>query len=142
VARSGKGGSAGFLFLLLIALVGVVAWNYRRNLQAESRDPRPYRSYSEADLAALIEAYEPAAEAAGARYGSAVDRRAEARSTGHFLGNVREFERVQAVARATREARSEYASARAALEALRAEQARRARDRSALAAFLRRAFAF
>jgi hypothetical protein len=128
--------------LVLLALVGAVGWNYHRNSEAERREFRPYRSYAEADLATLVRAYEGAADAAGDRYGSAVGRRVDARSTGHLMGNVNEFERAQAASRSMRAAREEFADARASLEALRKEQALRAAERSKLRLFLRRAFSF
>jgi hypothetical protein len=141
VKRSERG-SAGPLVLVLALLVGAVGWNYHRNLEAERREFRPYRGYADADLAALLEATEQVASAAGDRYESAVGRRAEARATGHIMGNVNEFERVQTMGRRTREAREEYAGARASLEELRKESARRAGERSKLRVFLRRAFRF
>ncbi len=140
--RRSERGSASLLVLVLLALVGAIGWNYHRNGVAERREFRPYRSYAEADLEALVEAYEAAADTAGDRYDSAVGRRVDPRSTGHLMGNLNEFERVQAAGRRTRDAREEFADARASLEALRKEQALRAGERSKLRVFLRRAFSF
>jgi hypothetical protein len=142
MAKRAERSSAGFLALVLIVLLAGIGWNHRRNVAAEGREIRPYRSYSDAEIAALVAAYEPVAEAAGDRYESAIGRRSEARSTGHLMGNVREFERVQGAGREAREARSEFASARSQLELLHAEQARRAGEGSELQLFLRRAFSF
>jgi hypothetical protein len=135
-------GSAGLLAVVLALLVGAVAWNYQRNLAAERTEFRPYRSYADADLEALIGAYEQAAAAAGERYEASVARRTEVRGAGDLMGKVREFERAQAAGRSTRSARSELAGARASLEALREERALRAAERSRLRVFLRRAFSF
>ena len=142
MVRHSERGSASSLVLVLVVLVGAVGWNYHRNSAAEGREVRPYRSYAEADLAALIEAYEEAEKSAGSRYDSTVGRRSEARNTGHFMGNLEEFERIQAAGRGHREARSDFADARASLEALKKEQARRPSERSKLRVFLRRAFSF
>ena len=142
MSKRSERGSASALVLVLLLLVGTVAWNFHRNLAAESREFRPYRSYAEADVEALIAAYEQAAEKAGSRYDRVVDRRTEAKGTGYVMGNVKEFERVQNAGRATRAAREQYADARASLEALRAEHSRRASERSKLRVFLRRAFSF
>lgn len=142
MTKRSERGNASALVLVLLLLVGGVAWNFQRNLAAESREFRPYRSYAEADVDALIEAYEKAAEKAGSRYDRVVDRRAEARGAGDVMGNVHEFERVQGAGRATRAARAEYADARASLEELRKERSRRAGERSKLGVFLRRAFTF
>jgi hypothetical protein len=142
MARRFERGSAGLLAVVLALLVGAVAWNYQRNLAAERGEFRPYRSYADADLEALIVAYEQAAEVAGERYEASVARRSEVRGAGDLMGKVREFERVQRAGRSTRSARSEFADARASLEALRQERARRAAERSRLRVFLRRAFSF
>ncbi len=135
-------GAASSLVLVLALLVGAVGWNFHRNLEAERREFRPYRGYAEADVDALIAAYEQAAEKAEARYEGVSGRRAEARGTGHVMGNVQEFERVQGAGHATRAARQDLASARASLELLREERARRSGERSKLRVFLRRAFTF
>jgi hypothetical protein len=142
MSKRAERGSASALVLVLVLLVGAVGWNFHRNLDAESQELRPYRGYAEADVVALIEAYEQAAEKAGSRYHSVSDRRTEARATGHVMGNVEEFDRVQGAGRALRAAREDYADARASLEALREERARRVSERSRLRVFLRRAFTF
>ena len=142
MSKRSERGSASALALVLVLLVGTVGWNFHRNLAAERREFRPYRSYAEADIDALIAAYEQAAEKAGSRYDRVVDRRTEAKGTGYVMGNVKEFERVQSAGRATRAAREQYADARASLEGLRAEHSRRASERSKLQVFLRRAFTF
>jgi hypothetical protein len=142
MTKRSERGSASSLVLVLVVLVGAVGWNYHRNAQVEEHEFRPYRSYTEADLAALIEAYEEVEAATGDRYESAVTRRSEARGTGDLMGNLNEFERVQRAGRKTRDARGQYADARASLEELRKERARRAGERSKLRLFLRRAFTF
>jgi hypothetical protein len=142
MANRSERGSASPLLLLLLALVGLVGWNYHRNLTTEKREFRPYRSYTEADLAAMVEAYESESDRTGNRYDAAVGRRVDARSTGHLMGNVNEFERAQAAGRRTRDARERYADARASLEAIQKEQLLRAGERSPLRVFLRRAFTF
>lgn len=135
-------GSAGLLVLALLLLVGAVGWNFHRNLEAERREFRPYRSYALVDIDALIGAYEQAAEKAGARYGRVADRRTEVQGRGDVMDNVKEFERVQNAGRTTKDAREDYAAARASLELLREERSRRASESSQLRVFLRRAFTF
>ena len=142
MAKHPERGSASPLVLVLVVLVVGVGFNYQRNLKAEAREFRPYRTYAEADLDALIEASEQAAKSAGRRYDSRVERRSDAHETGHFMGNVEEFERVQAAGRRTREARDSFAGARVSLEELKQERSRRAGERSKLRVFLRRAFSF
>ena len=140
--REGGAGSIGALLLVLVLLVGAAGWNYQRNLAREQGEFRPYRSYSDADLATLLAAYEQESKTSGRRYDAAVDRRAHVQAKGDVMGNVNEFDRAQRVRLAAREARSDYAEARTGLEGLRKEVARRAADRSPLQVFLRRAFAF
>ena len=140
--REAGAGTIGALVLLLVLLVGGVGWNYHRNLAREQSEFRPYRSYSDADLATLLGAYEQESKATGRRYDAAVDRRAHVKPKGDVMGNVQEFERAQRVRLAARDARSDFAQARTSLEGLRKEVALRARDRSPLQIFLRRAFAF
>jgi hypothetical protein len=141
--RSERGASSlGTLVLLLLVLVAGVAWNYHRNLAAEEREFRPYRSYSDADLAALLGAYEQESKTTRRRYDAALDRRANVQAKSDVMGNVGEFERAQRVRLAARDARSNHAEAQASLEGLRAEEAHRGGDRSALGVFLRRAFSF
>jgi hypothetical protein len=141
--RSERGASSiGALALLLAVLVGGIGWNTHRNLERERAEFRPYRGYTDADLEALLGAYEGESKQSGRRYDAAVDRRAHVQAKGDVMGNVREFERAQRVRLAARDARSDYAEARVSLEALRKESARRAADRSKLDVFLRRAFTF
>jgi len=140
--RQRGAGSLGALALLLAVLVGGAAWNFHRNLAREQAEFRPYRGYSDADLAALVAAYEQESKATGHRYDAAVDRRAHVQAKGDVMGNVREFDRAQKVRLAARDARSDYAGARTSLEGLKKEVARRAGDRSRLQVFLRRAFTF
>ena len=141
--RSERGASSiGALALLLLVLVGGIAWNYQRNLAREHSEFRPYRSYSDADLAALIHASEQESKSTGRRYDAAVDRRAHVQAKSDVAANVREFERAQRVQLAARDARVDYADARSSLQGLLGEQKRRGADRSARDVFLRRAFTF
>jgi len=143
MTRHTERGSVGLLVLVLAALVGLIGWNYQRNVAAEQRVFRPYRGYADADLAALVGAYEGEAERTGNRYDKSVTQRVDAHGgTGLLMGNVREFERAQAAARRTRDARENFADARAGLEELKKEQLLRAGERSKLQVFLRRAFTF
>ena len=45
----------GKLIFLLVLLVGVSTWNYQRNVAIEEAKPRPYRSYSDAELEQLAD---------------------------------------------------------------------------------------
>ena len=143
VRRGERGsGSIGALALLLVVLVAGIGWNYHRNVAREQGEFRPYRGYSDADLAALVAAFEQESKATSKRYEAAVDRRAHVQAKDDVMGNVREFDRAQRLQLAARDARQDYAGARTSLEGLRKEVARRGADRSPLQVFLRRAFTF
>jgi hypothetical protein len=68
----------GMLLLVLAALAAGGAANYRRNLQKEAQEPRPFRSYATADLETLAQAYEREVKGLDARYRSQKDAKAPA----------------------------------------------------------------
>jgi hypothetical protein len=138
--RSEAGESVKALLLLLLLLVGGAAFNYHRNLQAEAREPRPYRGYSEQELNDLLEAYEGRKEGQSVRYEAQASRRVDARHKAYFDEQVREFERVQRAHRAKVEARDALAATQVVVKQIRAEQAKRDGERDKLMLFLRRAF--
>jgi hypothetical protein len=96
------------LTALCAALGGAGYWNYQRNapLDQELEQHRPYRTLSEADLAALEAAYRD--ELAG--YARQVDRFARsgggssAAGPADLQGNIGDFDRAQAGASRMREA--------------------------------------
>ena len=71
MSRRGARGSSsiGALALLLVVLVAGVGWNYHRNVAREQAEFRPYRGYSDADLAALVAAYEQESKTSGQHLG-------------------------------------------------------------------------
>lgn len=126
------------LLVLTVALGVAGGWNYHRNLSAESETPRPYRSYADADLEALIQAYEGEVGSLEKRYDSAKQARGESGNKGHFDDQVREFERVQAISTRSRNAGAKLSVSEAELSLLVAEREQRARDADPLQLFLRR----
>jgi hypothetical protein len=138
--RSEAGGGVPALLVLLLVLVGGAAFNYHRNLQAESREPRPYRGYTEQELSDLMEAYEGRKEGQSERYQAQASRRVASRDKAYFDEQVREFERVQRAHRAKAEARDALAATQVVVKQIRAEQAKRAAERDKWMLFLRRAF--
>jgi hypothetical protein len=132
-------GGRGWLFgLVLLVAAGAGAWNYHQNLRAEQAEIRPYRGYSDADLAALIAAYESEAEVLGRRYDAVKGRRSQARDTGFIGDQVQEFERIQREAGRTRAAGADVSERDAALRDLEKERRVRAEERDVLRTFLRR----
>jgi hypothetical protein len=129
------------LLFLLVALGGVGAWNYQRNLAAEKAAPSAYAGVSDADLDVLIAAYESEIAALEARGGP---NRARVRQTSNLDQGARELERVQRASRAVREANYEVYERQGALEALQAEKTRRRAigGGSGVLVILRRAFTF
>ena len=119
----------GLLLLVAAALGAAGAANYRRNLQKEAQERRPFRSYAAADLETLAQAYEREVKALEARYRSQRDAKAPAPKGGQLLDEtVRAFEQVNARSEAVRGLGGELSLKEAALAEVRAEQARRGVD--------------
>lgn len=115
--------------LVLLAVVGAGGFNYHRNASSEqAKAPRLYRSYGDADLAALIEAYEHETEVAQARYDGTRSALRQGRGSVHLGDRVRDFERAQAQGRKSRGLTGELAQREAVLRELRREQELRERD--------------
>jgi hypothetical protein len=130
-----------FLLTLLLALLcGLGAWNYRRNVEAEAAVPRPYRSYSEAQLEQLIAASRVSLESLVARYEKVSGRSIEARDRGFVGDQIKEFERVQSMSRSVRALGYEISESEGLLRELEAEKGRR--GDGALGLFLRRVFSY
>jgi hypothetical protein len=113
------------LILLLALLCGAGAWNYRRNLEAEAKVPRPYRSYTEAQLDQLITASRASLEGLVARYERASGNSIQARDAGFAGDQIKEFERVQSASRSVRALGYEVSEAEGLLRELEAEKRRR-----------------
>jgi cell fate (sporulation/competence/biofilm development) regulator YlbF (YheA/YmcA/DUF963 family) len=141
-----KGRSKFGQFVLLLVLVGILAsggiWNYRRNLEAESREPRPYKGYAEADLQKLVDAYKLEIDALAKRYERASGKRINVRDGGHISEQLEEFERVQRYSQAVRQIGYRLSEREAEMKMLEQERTRRVRDRDELRTFLRRVFTY
>jgi len=102
--KQGGGGGTVLALLVLLAIVGGYGtWNYQRNLEAEAQVVRPYRGYSDADLAALESAYRGEVDALNARYAKVSGRKVKVKDVAFGQAQVDEFERVQRVGRQVRE---------------------------------------
>jgi hypothetical protein len=135
-----KSGRTFLLTLLLALLCGLGAWNYQRNVEAEEAVPRPYRSYSEAQLEQLIAASRVSLESLAARYEKVSGRSIEARDRGFVGDQIKEFERVQSMSRSVRALGYEISESEGLLRELEAEKGRR--GGGALSLFLRRVFSY
>ena len=139
MAKESEGSNSFVQLLLLLAIVGGAGgWNFHQNLEAEKRESRPYRSYSEEDLDTLREAYAGHTDLTNDRYQKTVSKRAEARSMSLLGEQVREFERVQVIAREKRDARDRLADSQATLHLIEQEKRKRAQENDALKLFVRR----
>jgi hypothetical protein len=135
----GKGGAAFLLLVLLVALGVAGAYNYSRNTAAEQEEtPRPYSGYSDAELAALIEAYEHEVEDLESRYEVAKSRDFETSSGGLIDERIGEFERAQQWGDSTRSIGADVAEQEAVLRELRKEQMLRGASADSLELHLRR----
>jgi hypothetical protein len=92
-----RAGNATNLLVLLLLLVGLGAYNYHRNWQAEQREEgnRPFRTYSLEDLTALRDAYDAEAKQYERRYASQDQVRYRASGEGLMAERVAEFERIK-----------------------------------------------
>lgn len=126
----------GMLLVLLAALAGAGAWNFKRNLEREAKEAGPFASYSDDQLAALRGGYE--AEVAGleSRYQARKAQPHQAGDAKFIAEQVKEFERAAARGRAIRSAGGDLAEREAALADIRKEQAKRGGDPTEI--FLRR----
>lgn len=136
------GGAVVPLLLVLLLLGGAGAWNYRRNLEAENAEPRPYRGLREPDLAALGEAMEAEIQVYVDRYQQATGRKVQVRSPQLLDEQIREFERVQSISETTRQIGRELSEREGSLRRVRQEQRRREQERDRVALFLRRLLSF
>lgn len=128
------------LSLLACLAVGAGGWNYARNGADDENAFRPYKSYSQEDLEALISAYDAEIEALQERYTAANSSRTTAANRAFMEGRVREFERVQRTGRATRELGARLAERQVTAKLLREEEGRRGPDEGRFALVLRRLF--
>ena len=140
--REKKESNTGLLLVVLLALVGLGAWNYHRNAAVDkSVAPGPYASVPTKDLDVLIAAYQSEVDALKAHGGTGL--RATARNTSNVANGVREFERVQRRAQGTRYAGYEISEREGAIKAIEQEKSRRAASGEGGApwmVFLKRAF--
>lgn len=141
MTRRRAGGSVLLLLTVLLALLGAGAFNYHRNWKAEREAPRPYAGYSDADLAALIGAYQEELRTLEGRVpGSSGSAGA---GGGALLGEqVKAFERARAAGDAQRRALGDVAQREAVLADLRREEALRAELGAGMQAHLRRLLTF
>lgn len=136
----GGGQSIGMLIVLLAILGGIGTWNYKRNLEAEAAQPRPYRSYSDDQLDQLLGAYQGQVDQLEGRYASISGKRTRS-GEAQLLGEaVDEFDRVQRSSRAVRDLGSRLSQEQTSLRAIQEEKALRVRMGGPTMSFLRRVF--
>jgi hypothetical protein len=135
---SGKGGQVFLLLILLGILVGGGTWNYKRNVQLEEAEPRPYGSYSFEQLDALRAAYQQEVDAHTKRYRTASNRKVKIREGGFIDEQVDEFERVQRISQNTRAIADRYAKNQVQLDEVLAEMSRRKRQSDSWKLFFKR----
>ena len=139
MAKESRGGSKALQLMVLLAIVGGAGtWNYRRNVAFEDAEYRPFRNYTEQDLASLRGAYEQEAEVYEQHMKRTHANKVRVREAGLIGEQVREFERVQRIGREKRRATSELAERQVTIEQLQHEQRRRDEERDKLMLFLRR----
>jgi len=117
-------------FVLLLLLLGLVsgagAWNYRRNVELEAAEPRPYGSYSREDLESLQSAYASETNKHMDQYRAASSKKVAVRDGGLIGAQVVEFERVQRISQSKRDIANVYAKHQVQLDEVNAEISHRA----------------
>ena len=123
---SGKGKPRLLLLILLGILAGAGGWNYKRNLAIEEAEPRPYRSYTFAQLDDLRAAYQHEVDEQTRRYKAASSQKVAVRGGGLIGDQVNEFERVQRISQGKRDIANVYAKHQVQLDEVNAEISHRA----------------
>lgn len=124
----------------LAVLTGLGAWNYHRNMQAETQEsaPRPFQAYQTTDLEALRAAYAQEVETSQRAYEAQSSRRQRARGEGLMDERVREFEKIQRTSDRLRDLRADVAEREARLREIDAELELRAGAQAGLSLHLKR----
>lgn len=118
-------GSSKLLIIVFLGLVGAGGYNYHRNYEAEAAVPRPYASYEEQDLQALLEAYAGVNAELEQRYQSTRSRGQGDTRTGLLDENLKAFEAVQKRSQANRDLGQKLSIQQAAVRDIEAELALR-----------------
>ena len=141
MARSSGNGGKQLLVLLLILCAGL-GWNYKRNADVENAEPRPYRGYSDTDLAVLMDAYGGEVERHTRTLEAAGGADVVVQGRARLGDQVREFERVQKVHDQRRSLKGNVAENEASRNQIELELRKRADDRPAYRMVLRRVTTF
>lgn len=124
--------------IVLLGLLVAGGYNYHRNWQIENSLPRPYAGYSQADLEALLAAYQAENAQAEHRYQNAQKQLGHERHGGMLDQNIAAFEAAQRDSSKAREAGVVLSMQKNATEELEAELARREADADPMKVHLRR----
>ncbi len=83
------------IVLLLGLLVGLGGWNYKRNLEMESQDPRTFAEYSDQDVEVMKSAMQGEVENLEAAYQAAMAKDTSAKAQTSSGDRFQDFKRVQ-----------------------------------------------
>ena len=132
----------GPLVVLLAILAGVGGWNYHQNSKLENALPRPYRSYSDADIEQLIGQYRGEVGRQTKQYRQVAGRKVVVEDRGFLGDQVHEFERVQQINQRRRNLADQVAGNQISLKQLESEQRTRETDRPIYKMIFRRVTTF
>jgi hypothetical protein len=133
-----SGGIALLPVLILLGLLAGGVYNYHRNWQVEASVPRPYGSYSQVDLEALLAAYQAENAMAERQYSAAREGGTRDRGAGFLDQNIAAFEAAQQQSANTRVLGARLSMQQVATGEIEAEIERRKNEEDPLKVHLRR----
>ncbi len=124
--------------LLLVMLLGLGGWNYKRNLEMEQREPRSFAEYSDQDIAVMKSAMQGEVSSLEASYQAAMSKDTRARAQTSSGDRFQDFKRVQDETHEVRELGMIVSQKQKVLRDLKREQAYRVENGTVFKTHLRR----
>ncbi len=124
--------------LLLVALLGLGGWNYKRNLDLEHKDPRVFAAYSDQDIAVMKAAMQGEVTKLEAAYEASKSKDTSVHARASTGDRFQDFKQVQEATHEVRELGMIVSQKLKVLRDLEREAAYRAENGAAFKLHLRR----
>ncbi len=124
--------------LLLVTLLGLGGWNYKRNLDLERTDPRVFAAYSDQDIVVMKAAMQGEVAKLEAAYEASMSKDTRMRATASSGDRFQDFKQVQEATHEVRELGMIVSQKLKVLRDLEREAVYRAENGTALRLHLRR----